>query len=260
MYVSACIEWLFAEADVFAERVLRAEAAGIPAVEFWTWRDKDLDAIAQALRATSTELACFCCDPPGRLIDPATHADFLVGLRESIDVAHRLGCGCLIIEAGDRQGISDQPRVEYARAALFEVLQAAAELAEAEQVVLVLEPLNTELDHPDSFLSSTDLALELIGAVASPGVRLLLDIYHSQMMGEADPDVLLRGREQLLGHVHVADMPGRAEPGTGEIDWTTMVDSLRRSGYDGAIGLEFMPSIDTADALRRTAATLQLQS
>ena len=81
-----------------------------------------------------------------------------------------------------------------------------------------------------------------------PNVRLLFDAYHSATMGEK-LDAVLSGRIDLVGHIHVADVPGRNEPGMGEIDWPRVISWLARAGYRGRIGLEYMPSGDSASSL-----------
>ena len=102
MRYSACIEWLFADvAPDFPGRIRAAHAAGLEAVEFWHWRNKDLDGIAAALAETGLPLAAMVAEPMIALTDPANHDDFLAGLAESIAAAQRLGCPVLIAQTGD---------------------------------------------------------------------------------------------------------------------------------------------------------------
>jgi len=134
------------------------------------------------------------------------------------------------------------------RDAITEALLRAAPIASKAGVRLLLEPLNTRVDHPGYFLDSTAEALEVINDVDDPAVRLLYDLYHSIVMGE-DPQQVLAGSGHLVGHVHVADVPGRHEPGTGTIDWPLQLAALRSAEYSGAIGLEYKPSRDTESSL-----------
>ena len=245
--LSACIEWLFGEEPSFPRRVDRAAAAGLPFVEFWTWRDKDLAAIREAATRTGVGVKSFVSEPQARLVDPATHAEFAAGVAESARVAAELDCANLIVLAGDRiEGAGEDEQREAVIAGLRRAAPAAAEYG----VTLLLEPLNTRLDHPHDFLDSTAAGLEIVEAAGAANVRLVLDIYHAVMMGEQpqelDPQAL-----RLVRHVHVADVPGRHEPGTGTIDWEATVDRLLSSGYGGAIGLEYMPTLPrTEDTLR----------
>ncbi len=143
-----------------------------------------------------------------------------------------------------------RPGVERSRQrdAITEALLRAAPIASKAGVRLLLEPLNTRVDHPGHFLDSTAEALEVINDVDDPAVRLLYDLYHSIVMGE-DPQQVLAGSGHLVGHVHVADVPGRHEPGTGTIDWPLQLAALRSAEYSGAIGLEYKPSRDTESSL-----------
>jgi hydroxypyruvate isomerase len=236
--LSACIEWLFAEEPAFATRVRRAAEEGLPCVEFWTWRDKDIAELSAALRATGVRLTSFLSEPEARLVDRTTHPAFLAGVEESARVAASLDCRHLIVLAGDRlAGAGDREQ----REAVVAGLRRAAPRAAEHDVTLLLEPLNTRVDHPGAFLDATRDGLDIVQAVAADNVRLLLDIYHAVVMGEAPQDAV-GDRMDLVGHVHAADVPGRHEPGTGTIDWTAIAAWLSTSGYDGAVGLEYMPS------------------
>jgi hydroxypyruvate isomerase len=248
MFLSACIELLFADggrAD-FSTRIAAAAAAGIPSIEFWGWRTKDTSAIGAAVRSNDVTITSFLADPPERLVDPTTHDAFLRALPDSCRLANELAARTLIVLAGDR--LPDAIEEEQ-RKRLVDVLGRAAEIAAQYDVTLALEPLNTRIDHRNYFLDNTDDAISIVREVSSPHLRLLYDIYHSVTMGENVDDVLKRAGA-LIGHVHVADFPGRHEPGTGEIDWSRALGAVGRCGYDGAIGLEYLPTGDMPQALR----------
>ena len=244
--LSPCIEWLFADGGrPFPERIRAAAAAGFTQVEFWTASNKDVRAVETALQETGVAVTCFVSEPEGRLVDPETHADFLEGVRRSAALAARLGARSLIVVAGDTLPGVDRARQ---RDAITRALLRAAPIAAGAGVQLVLEPLNTRVDHRGYFLDSTAEGLDIVRAVNHPAVRLLYDLYHSVVMGE-EPRDALAGARDLVGHVHVADVPGRHEPGTGKIDWPRELAALRAAGYDGAIGLEYMPARDTESSL-----------
>jgi hydroxypyruvate isomerase len=243
--LSACIEWLFSEEPDLARRVDRARYAGLENVEFWTRRDKDLPALAAALARTGARLTSFMSEPTGRLVDPSTHDAFLGGIVDSAQAAEELGCRRLIVLAGDTlPGAS----LDAQRDAIVAALRAAAPLAAGHDVTLLLEPLNTRVDHAGYFLDSTLAGLEIVEAVGAANVKLLFDLYHAVVMGE-EPEHVLAGRIDLVGHIHLADAPGRHERGTGRVDWARMVDWLRRSGYGGALGLEYLPSTNSERSL-----------
>jgi hydroxypyruvate isomerase len=245
--LSPCLEWLFAEAGrPFADRVRAAAAAGFTKVDFWTTSNKDLDGLERAIRDSGVEVTSFVSEPTARIVDPATHDEFVEGVRRSAKIAGRLIARNLIVLSGD-----ELPGVARAdqRNAIVEALRRAAPIAADAGVGLVLEPLNTIVDHRGYFLDSTSEGLEIVRLVGEPSVRLLYDVYHSIVMGE-DPATVLTDAGELVGHVHIADAPGRHEPGSGTIDWPKQLSALRMARYDGPLGLEYMPLQDTESSLR----------
>jgi hydroxypyruvate isomerase len=243
---SACIEVLFGEAGPAPQRVRAAAAAGFANVEMWGWSDKDVDALEAALHETGVHLEGMVCEPLARIVDPAQHQHWLEGLAESLSVATRLGARALFVQSGElRIGV---PREEQ-REALARALSAGAELVAGRGVRLLLEPLNTRIDHPGTFLDHTPEALEVVRAVGRPEVALLYDIYHSVTMGET-PQRVLAGQLSNVGHVHLADVPGRHEPGSGGLPWRAVLDWLESEGYRGRVGLEYWPTHSTLSSLR----------
>jgi hydroxypyruvate isomerase len=246
MKYSACIEWLFAETGDFPERIRAAQRAGLDGVEFWKWTTKEIDPIEAALDETGLKLTGFVAEPMVPLTDPARHAEFLEGLKASIDMAQRLRAPVLIAQTGD--DLPGRTRAEQ-RDALSACLAKAAHSLKGSGVVLAIEPLNTRVDHKGYYLSSTAEGLDIIDEVARPEVRIVYDIYHSVVMGEEIADVLA-GRLDCIAHVHLADAPGRHEPGSGAMNWQRRVDWLAANGYTGLIGLEYMPTKETVASLR----------
>lgn len=251
--LSACIEWLFAdEAEAFDDRIRRAKAAGLDAVEFWLWSDKDIDAIERALDETGLALSGFVAEPMIALTDPASRPAFLEGLARSADIAERLDARVLIAQAGaDLPGKSRNEQ----RDALTRCLADAAEVLAGTGIRLGLEPLNTLVDHPGYFLPSTVEALDIVDAVGRPEIGIVYDLYHSIVMGER-PETVLAGRVDRVCHVHVADHPGRHDPGTGTIDFRTPLGWLADNGYAGRIGLEYRPAHETTAGLSRVRKAL----
>lgn len=246
MKYSACIEWLFAETGDFPERIRAAKRAGLDGVEFWKWTTKDIGPIAAALDETGLKLTGFVAEPMVPLTDPARHAEFLEGLKASVDMARRLKAPVLIAQTGD--DLAGRTRAEQ-RAALTSCLAGAADVLKSSGVVLAIEPLNTRVDHKGYYLSSTAESLDIVDAVGRPEIRIVYDIYHSAVMDEEIGDVLA-GRVDRVAHAHLADAPGRHEPGSGTLDWRRRVDWLSASGYPGLVGLEYMPTTETAASLR----------
>ena len=244
---SACIEWLFAkEAPDVPDRIRAAKAAGLDGIEFWHWSNKDLDRVKAALDETGLPIAGILCEPITRITDPATHPMFLDGVRASLLAALKLGAPVMIAQAGDdRPGVSREAQ----HRGLVTVLKAAADILKGSGVVLALEPLNDRVDHPGYYLTSTIEGLDIVDEVDRPEVKLLYDIYHSTMMGEAI-ETVLEGRLDRVVHVHLADTQGRGEPGSGTMDWQARLGWLADHGYDGFVGLEYRPTGSTEESLR----------
>jgi hydroxypyruvate isomerase len=250
---SACIEWLFAEeGDSFPDRIRRAHAAGLTAIEFWRWTGKDLDAIEAALKETGLAVTSLVAEPMIALTDAANRQAWLNGLAESVAVAKRLGAPVLIAQAGD-----DLPGLtrEEQRRALTETLRAGADILKGSGVRLGVEPLNIRIDHVGYFLDSTREGLDIIDDVARPEIGIVYDIYHSAVMDERTEEVL-NGRLDRVIHVHVADHPGRNEPGSGDIDLAHRLGWIFANGYDGAVGLEYRPTRPGADAVKAAIVSL----
>jgi hydroxypyruvate isomerase len=234
---SACIELLFRkEYPAFADRIGAAKAAGLDAVEFWQWSNKDLDAVKVALSETGLPLAGILCEPVANITNPATHGFFLEGVKASLAAAKRLGAPLMIAQGGN---VVDGMSRASQHGAIADCLQRAADIVAGSGVVIALEPLNDRVDHPGYFLTSTSEGLDIVDEVGRPEIRLLYDIYHAAVMDE--PIDLLEGRVDRVAHAHLADVPGRHEPGTGRLDWRARVDWLDAQGYQGLVGLEYMP-------------------
>jgi hydroxypyruvate isomerase len=255
MYLSPCIEWIFAdEHPDMGNRIRAAKTAGLKAGEFHLWRDKDIDSIAAALAETGVKLTGICTDPRRSLVDPAQHEELYDAVRDSLAAAKKIGSPPMIVASGFfREGVSADEQFDEAVTSLKRI----AAMAEAEGVMLLLEPVNSKIDHPGMYLDRTPLALDLIEAVGSPNLRMLFDVYHSAVMGE-DLEAVLAGRIHLVHHVQIADMPGRNEPGTGTLDWPAIIATLKRLGYDGAVGLEYRPTLPALESIAKTRAVLGL--
>jgi len=250
---SACIEWLFAEeGDSFPDRIRRAHAGGLTAIEFWRWTDKDLDAIEAALDETGLAVTSLVAEPMIALTDAGNRQAWLKGLTESVAAAKRLGAPVLIAQAGnDLPGVSRKEQ----RRALTETLKAGADILAGGGVRLGVEPLNIRIDHVGYFLDSTREGLDIIDDIARREIGIVYDIYHSAVMDERTEEVL-DGRLDRVFHVHVADHPGRNEPGSGGIDLAHRLGWIFANGYDGAVGLEYRPTRPGADAVMAAIASL----
>lgn len=237
MRLSVCIEMVYDD-EPFADRVGRAADAGADAVEFWDWRARDVGELAAAAERAGVDVAG--CTAGGTLTDPEGVDAAAATIRESIGTAAEYGIGTLIVTTGpERAGLDRATQ----RDAVVETLSRVAPDAEAAGVTLALEPLNTAVDHPENFLATSDEGFGIVDRVGSPGVGLLYDVYHQQIT-EGNLTETLTGRVDDVVHVHVADVPGRHEPGTGEVNYANVLAALDDAGYDGCVGCEFSPTGD----------------
>ncbi|WP_436922946.1 hydroxypyruvate isomerase family protein [Halosimplex amylolyticum] len=240
--LSVCVEMVYDD-EPFEDRIERAAAAGADAVEFWGWREKDLDAVDAA--AADAGVPIVGCVAGGTLTDPAEADDAVETIRESIAMADERDIPTLIATTGpDQDGLDREAQHEN----IVDVLSRVAPDAEAAGVTLVLEPLNTEVDHPGYFLTTAEEGFEIVDEVGSPNVQLLYDAYHQQVTEGNVIDTVTENVDRI-GHVHVADVPGRHEPGSGELNYGNVFAALDDAGYDGYVGCEFSPTGDPDEAM-----------
>ena len=253
MKLSACIEWLYeAESSNFFDRVGLARQDGLTAIEFWTWTDKDISGIHEAVRSERMAISSMVAEPLIALTDKKNRNIFLEGFKGSVDLAKRLNVPVLIVQAGD--DLTRVPRHDQ-KSSLTETLTLAADILQGSGVRVGLEPLNTHIDHPGYFLSSTSEALEIVRATGRDEVGIVYDIYHSAVMGE-EPEVIGSNIDRIF-HVHIADHPGRNEPGSGNLNLRERLRALSEQGYHEFVGLEFKPLCPTAMAVAQSKSLLE---
>ena len=247
--LSVCVEMIFRELP-FLERLDRVAAAGYPAFEFWRIADKDVEGI----HARQVELGLACATFVGTaglsLVDPSRRGELLPALEEALEVARRLDCRTMIATTG--QALPDVPR-EAQHASVVAALKELAKPCEDRGVLLVLEPLNVLVDHQGYYLDRSAEAFQIVDEVGSPAVKLLYDAYHQQIT-EGNLIATITANVARIGHVHVADVPGRHEPGTGEINYRNVFRALDAAGYAGYVGLEYRPQAAAESALAMTRA------
>ena len=245
--LSACIEAVFRKGRP-EERLDQVKAVGLTTFEFWGWRGKNLDAIAKKKDELGLDVAIFSCDTGGPLVAPGSKDKFVPGLRDSIEAAKKLGCNRLIATVG--QEIKDISRAEQHRN-IVEAMKAGAPLLEDAGITITIEPLNVLVNHKGYYLATSKEGFEIVDEVGSSNVLLLFDIYHQQI---TEGNVIRNATENIkqIGHFHVADVPGRHEPGTGEINYFNVFRAIAKAGYTGFLGLEMWPTGDDAEAVRAT--------
>ena len=242
---SACIEALYRNSP-FIERIEKVAAVGMKAFEFWGWGNKDIDAIKAAKDKFGLQVATFGADVGGALVEPANRVKLSEGLKRSIEVAYKLDCRRLLVTTGNEiQGVSREQQHQ----SIVDGLRVAAKIVEAAGITLCLEPLNILVNHKGYYLYTSAEGFQIIDEVGSPNVKLLFDIYHQQIT-EGNLIANITASIGKISHFHVADVPGRHEPGTGEINYKNVFKAISDSGYDGFVGLEFWPVCPDDDALK----------
>jgi len=245
--LAASAEMMFVDVP-FIERVRRIHDRGFE-VEIWDWSTHDLDAIAN----TSSTISSMTGYLRGDLTTEDGIAELLATARESLAAAEIIDVQRLNLHGTglDPRGLPVRPRESVTGAdwiVAADTLARLAELGERAGRVFTLENLNTAVDHPGTPFARAADVLTLVEAVDSPALRVNLDLYHAQI-GEGNLIELVRRALPWVGEIQVADVPGRCEPGTGEIRYRAIADELRALGYDGVVGLEAWASGDSDDAL-----------
>ena len=243
--LSVCIDMIMTDIP-FLERIERVKRLGYPAFEFWEWKNKDVEAILKKKNELGLEIATMMGSGWKHMNSEDARKTFVAEIQTSLATAKRLGVKTLIVTTGfeDKQMPRSEQHANYVAA-----LKAAARFAEQAQLTLVLEPLNIKVDHPGYYLQTAKEGFEMIDEVGSPALKMLFDIYHHQIM-EGNVIADITRNISKIAHFHVADVPGRHEPGSGEINYANVFRAIAASGYQGFVGLEYKPSRAADETLR----------
>lgn len=248
--LAVCAEMVFVDLPM-TERVTRLHDAGF-AVEIWNWTAHDVDALA-ALAERGVNFTSMTGYLTGDLITPEGARELLDTAAQAIAVARRIDAKALNLHGTglDARGLPVRP-VERVTGEMWlaarHTLSRVAELGEREGVTFLLENLNLPLDHPGTPFARAADTLALVSSVDSAHLRMNLDLYHAQI-GEGNLIDLCRRALPWVGEIQVADVPGRCEPGTGEINFPAIARALAGLGYRGVVGLEAFAGGDPEAAL-----------
>jgi len=218
---------------------------GYDAYEMFEWRSQPmLEAFVAGKKKYPLFCACLVANkgvtaPGCGLVNPREREGFLRELNASIEAAKKMDCQQLVVLTGNELG--GMPRSEQIANAVA-ALREAAPLLEKNGVTAVIEILNTYVNHAGYFLYYVRDGAELVERVGSPNVKLLFDIYHVQIM-EGNLIENIRMNIDRIGHFHVGDVPGRHEPGTGEINYRNVFKAIYELGdrFQGSVALEYIP-------------------
>jgi hydroxypyruvate isomerase len=239
------------------ERVRRIHALGFQ-VEIWDWTKHDIAALGRT-GATFSSMTGYVT---GALADDEGADELVRTARQSIPVAKELGVPRLNLHGTGLDGRGLPVKACQAVTGRMwlkakDTLERIADLGDEAGVTFVLENLNTAVDHPGVPFGKAEECLSLVSAINRPSLRLMLDLYHAQI-GEGNLIELCRRALPFIGEIQIADVPGRLEPGTGEINYPAIAKALADMGYRGTIGLEAWASGDDELALERFRDALRL--
>ena len=249
--LSVNTEIMFPDEMPRAQRIERIAAEGMQAFSFWSVPEKEEGPMLEAQQRTG--LACGSIAGSGRIgwetgLTATGHADaYFEVIRQNCEVAKRFGSPNLVIFVGEVQ--KDIPwETQYTQ--IIDGLRQAGEIAAEYGVYLCLEPLNP-LNAPQMSVLSARRGFEIVAEVGHPHVKLDFDIYHLQL-GEGNLiNNLKEGLEKdWIQFVEIGDVPGRLEPGTGEVNYGNIFRTLREAGYDGFVGMEHGTSSTPEAAMR----------
>jgi hydroxypyruvate isomerase len=245
--LAACAEMLWNDKPM-AWRLKRLTEMGFE-VGIWNWPNHDL-AMLEASGARFSSMTGYL---RGRLADDDGANELLATAAEAIVVGRRLNVARLNLHGtglGDR-GLPVTP-CETVTGAMWlkarDTLNRIADLAEAHGVTFMIENLNLAVDHPGVPFARAEDTLALVSSINRPGLKLNLDLYHAQI-GEGNLSELCQRCLPWIGEVQVADVPGRMEPGTGEINYAGVARRLAALGYRGTVCMEAFASGDAEHAL-----------
>ena len=246
MRFSANVSILFKEVP-FLDRFGRAATSGFSAVEFWWPSDEEPGEVEKAVKNAGVEVALFNFDAGdmpggdrGLVGDPGRERQFRENVPVALDLARALECHRMNVLVGHEiPGMDREVQLALAR----ENVRFAADLAGAADVTVMVEAVNTFENGP-YLLYTTEQAVEFVDSVRRENVKIQHDLYHMQRM-EGNLVANLRDYIGVIGHVQIADSPGRGEPGTGEIHYPYVLAALEDLGYSGYVGLEYNPTTET---------------
>jgi hydroxypyruvate isomerase len=248
-----------------ASQIEKVAEAGYHGFEFGDWRAQDPNAITKLKNKLGLECACIVgnrsVNPVGMgLCNPKERDGFLSELRASTEAAKRFETTRLVVLTGFKV-----PRMsrEQQRASIVEGLKRGHDVVARHGITMIVEPINTLApieplnpqgdNHANYYLDRTPEAFAIVKEVGSPFVKILYDIYHVQIM-EGNLIETIRKNIRDIAHFHVGDVPGRHEPGTGEIHYGNVFKAIRETGFRDFVAMEYVPSKDPMTTLEETRA------
>jgi len=240
----------------FEEKLETAARAGLQSVElvgeYASWTDADIARVLKTARSFGLGMDALLGSPdwskrPVSMVDPAEREAFLADVRNAITFARKLEIPQIILMSGNAMAGRTH---EEQYASLLEGAKRAGDLAAEAQLTAIIEPLNSRVDHKGCFLTTCTEGLKLVREADNPHVRLLFDLYHEQVE-EGNIIRTLTEAAPMVAVFHVADNPGRNDPGTGEINYPNIYKAIGKTGFAGYLAMEYLPLGDQAASLTK---------
>lgn len=246
----------------FDEKLAAAAQAGIQSVEFVREQDKwspaEIESARKRLRSFGLSVDAISSNPnfgsqPISPLNPAERPALLTEVDRQLKIAQRLEAPMALFMAGNRiAGKSDQEQWT----SLVESCRRAADRAARAGITLIVEPLNTKVNHKGYFLENCSDGVRLMREVDHPNVRLLYDLYHEHVQ-TGDATAMLEAALPFVKVFHVADSPGRHDPGTGTMKYSEIYRAIQKLGYQGHIAMEYLPAGPAAPSLVKAADAMR---
>ena len=240
----------------FEQRLETAAKGGVQSVELVSehvnWSDAEIDRTKKLARSLGLQMDTILATPDwGKrrvsMVQPEHRDNFLADVRQAIVFAQKLEIPQIILMSGN--SVPGSTREEQF-ASMLEGVKRAGDLASKANLSLIIEPLNNKVDHKGFFLDNCVDGLRLVRECGNPHVKLLFDIYHEQVqLGN-----VIRTLTEAAPHVavfHVADNPGRSDPGTGEMNYDNIYKAIAKTGFKGYLTMEYVPTGDPAESLQK---------
>jgi hydroxypyruvate isomerase len=247
--------WALEKQKPFEQCIEIVAAAGYQGVElvgeFQKWSTEDTRRIMARIRSLGLVIDAMSGVRAG-FATPDESADFMTQLAAQINAAHELDCRQIILLSGKRVEALD-PKAQYRTS--IENLKRATDLAGKNNIRIVIEPIDP-LENPSIYLSTVTDAFAMVREIGNQNLKVLYDFYHEQ---RAYGNLIEKLEQNIdwVGLVHVADVPGRHEPGTGEIDYGNIYRKLAELRYQGFIAMEYYPTQDPTESLRASRMAVQ---
>lgn len=222
----------------FMQRLEQAAAHGFSAIEFWNYGvdGRNMQDVATLCRKLNLDVVQFTGWGGPSLADTGNHDKFSESIRHAVELADQLDAPMFTVVGHQQmEGTSHQKSVDN----LTRALERVVPILEAGKKMLILEPFNP-VDHQGHFLNGSGDAVAICRTIDSPYVKINWDLYHMQLT-EGNLIANLRDGLDQVGYVQVADVPGRHQPGSGELNYPFIFEALHQMGYKGSVGLECWP-------------------